>query len=106
MISTALCSHLWETCSISIFHNRPNIASAAINRLKRFTDIIGIYENDPLKKFELSMKFKLEEAKIAHCDGDTTASVRTSKLIIRSIQRYFNVGSGSLVAKSTLQSLF
>ena len=34
------------------------------------------------------MKFKLEEAKIAHCDGDTTASVRTSKLIIRSIQRF------------------
>lgn len=80
-------SHLQIACSFAREHSRPNLATAALERMRRFLELRRNYEDDDEMHLLRSMNISLEEARILDCMGDTTAAIRTCKLIIYSIDK-------------------
>jgi hypothetical protein len=84
-IGLAYLAHLQRSCSFARQHGRPNLATAALERMRRFLELRRSDEDNDLTSQLTSMKISLEEARIMQCNGDTTAAVRSTKMIISSI---------------------
>ena len=92
--------HLYRSCSIARQNAKPNVARAVLERMRRFWELNPEDENNGLQQLTL-MKFKLEEARNLHSDGDTTSAVRTCKLIISCLN---NIVCDDPITLSYLQS--
>ena len=89
-IGQSYLTHLQRSCSFARQHARPNLAKGALERMRRFLQIRPSNEDNELMYQVTLMKMNLEEARIMQCNGDTTAAVRTCKLIIPSIDNFSN----------------
>lgn len=84
-IGSTYLQHLKRTCVLAREHERPNLARGALERMRRFLDLTcNVDENKLSNKIRL-LSMNLEEARILQSGGDTTAAVRTCKLIISSL---------------------
>ena len=89
-IGQSYLTHLQRSCSFARQHARPNLAKGALERMRRFLQFRPSNEDNELMYQVTLMKMNLEEARIMQCNGDTTAAVRTCKLIIPSIDNFSN----------------
>ena len=72
-VHVCLTDHLWKYCSMAREYNKPNVAHAALNRLRRISELYSEQfedNNAEWNGFYSSTKFKIEEANIMHCKGD------------------------------------
>ncbi len=79
--------HLKQTCTLAREYARPNLATGALERMRRFLDLTCNVEENTLSNKIKVLSMNLEEARILHSNGNTTAAVRTCKLIISSIDQ-------------------
>ncbi len=78
--------HLKRICILAQQHGRPNLATGALARMRRCLELTSCESEETCLSTKLrSLSMNLEEARILHSCGDTTAAVRTCKLIISSI---------------------
>ena len=79
--------HLQTSCSFARQNGRPNVATAALERMRRFLELTRVDDNNNQTNQLTSLKISLEESRIIHCNGDATSAVRTCKLIISSLDK-------------------
>lgn len=85
VFSQMTASVMLQICELSREHNRPNIAIAAVSRLKFFqsNDNIIRSESSNRRKF---LQLRFEESKNLYCSGDRTSAIRICKETIRNLK--------------------